>query len=179
MDDMVMCSNASTCMDDCVHKEPHEHTITCEPREWRERDGCPERCAAVVHGTGETTMGTMKPQIRSHRVGSKEPKGALTFMPEGLNPDAPIVTNERGGQQSKVDYRFDLLDASAMFRIAKIMELGSHTHDDGSWRKVSATDHINHAMGHMWGYLLKDKQGDHLAHAAVRLMMAMAVSEDK
>ena len=42
-----------------------------------------------------------------------------TVIP-GVGPDAPPTTNERGGKQSYSPYRFDLLDAQAMLRLAAI-----------------------------------------------------------
>lgn len=204
-DKTMICDLSDDCNADCYHKHEHNYIKACEDQEWRQVNGCPRHCspnsitnAEEVHEVIENTTSVMKLLLRDmkhssplisdkeaycdSKIKTQEPKWSptgLKFAPEGLNPDAPIVTNERGGQQSKVDYRFDLLDAGSMFRMAKIMEMGSHTHKSNNWRKIDASDHINHALGHIWGYMLGDKQGDHLAHAAVRLMMAMAVSEDK
>ena len=38
---------------------------------------------------------------------------------EGVGPDTPTVTNEKGGSQSDVPYRMDLIDFHALFEIAK------------------------------------------------------------
>lgn len=43
----------------------------------------------------------------------------------GLSPDAPTVENERGGKQSQVEYRFDLIDQNAIFAMAQVLHEGA------------------------------------------------------
>ena len=45
-------------------------------------------------------------------------------MIQGVGKDAPMEVNEHGGKQSKVDYRFDLVDAKAMFEMCKVLKEG-------------------------------------------------------
>lgn len=95
---------------------------------------------------------------------------------KGLDPEARVVKEKTGGVHSELDYRLDLLLPKAIFRLGKILKLGAdkgypHPADN----PLPAMTHVNHALGHVMGWLMKDEQGDHLAHAFCRLMMAMEV----
>jgi hypothetical protein len=96
-------------------------------------------------------------------------------MINGVNSNE-TTTNQQGGKQSRLDYRFDLIDAKAMFALAKVMHEGAQHYDVDNWRKISVGDHLNHAQSHIWAYQAGDKQDEHLEHAFTRLMMALAMS---
>ena len=96
-------------------------------------------------------------------------------MIDGVN-HSETVTNEKGGKQSRLDYRFDLIDARVMFELAKVMHEGAKKYEKDNWRKISVDDHLNHALSHVWAHKAGDKQSEHLSHAFTRLMMALAVS---
>jgi len=87
-----------------------------------------------------------------------------------------ITTNEAGGKQSALPYRFDLIDAKAMFALAGVMYEGTKKYDVDNWRKISVDEHLNHAESHIWAHKAGDKQDSHLSHAYTRMMMALAVS---
>jgi len=88
---------------------------------------------------------------------------------------AEKVSNSLGGKQSKLDYRFDLIDAKAMFALANVLHLGEVEYGKDNWRKIDGDSHLNHALSHIYAYLAGDKQDDHLSHALCRTMMALAV----
>jgi hypothetical protein len=96
-------------------------------------------------------------------------------MIDGVN-HSETVTNEKGGKQSRLDYRFDLIDARVMFELAKVMHEGAQQYEVDNWRKISIDEHINHAFAHLWAYMAGDEQDEHLSHAHTRTMMALAVS---
>lgn len=96
-----------------------------------------------------------------------------------LSPDAPTVTNAEGGSQSLLRVRFDLLDTTAMFRLASILDYGERKYGANNWRKIPTQDHINHALTHIFGYLAGDTQDDHLGHAFCRLMFAIGTEKRK
>ena len=96
-------------------------------------------------------------------------------MLKGLSKDEPIITNKNGGKQSQTPYGFHLLDAKAMFKLAEVLAYGASKYERDNWRKISTEEHINHALQHIFAYMAKDKQDDHLGHAFCRLMMALAV----
>jgi len=96
---------------------------------------------------------------------------------EGINgvADEEIVTNEANGKQSRLDYRFDLIDTKAIFRLANVLHTGEQRYGKDNWRKIDTDSHLNHATSHIYAYLAGDKQDDHLSHAFCRLMMALGV----
>ena len=99
-------------------------------------------------------------------------------MIKGLGPDAPIATNERGGQQSASPYDFHLIDARAMFRLAGVLAYGATRYQRDNWRLIDTEDHINHALQHIYAWLAGDEQDDHLGHAFCRLMMAIGTEDE-
>lgn len=95
---------------------------------------------------------------------------------DGLGPEAPIVTNDQGGKQSFVPYRFDKLDFDAMFQLGAVLHHGVERYgEDENWRKISKNEHLNHALTHIFAELSGDTQDDHLSHAFCRLMFAIGV----
>jgi hypothetical protein len=100
-------------------------------------------------------------------------------MLEGLSPDQPIATNERGAMQSATPYRFDLLDAKSMFKLAEVLAIGAKRYAPDNWRGISASDHYNHLMQHLFAWKAGDTQDDHLGHALCRAMMLCAVVESE
>jgi hypothetical protein len=95
---------------------------------------------------------------------------------EGVGKDAPTVTNERGGKQSKVLYRFDLLDPRAMFEMTKVLAEGAEKYGEDNWRNIDVRDHLNHLLVHTYAYLAGDKSDEHLSHIMCRAMFAQAVA---
>jgi len=96
----------------------------------------------------------------------------------GLAPDTEIVENADGGRQAKSFYRFDLIDSKAIFTLARVLHEGEQKYTKDNWRKIPASEHINHALIHLYAYLAQDKQDAHLDHAFTRIMMAVALATD-
>jgi len=99
-------------------------------------------------------------------------------MIQGVGKDEPMVVNEKGGKQSRVHYRFDLVDPHAMFEMCRVLREGAEKYGEENWRKVSVRDHLNHLLIHVYAYLAGDRQDDHLSHAFCRAMMALAVERE-
>lgn len=99
-------------------------------------------------------------------------------MIEGIGKDAPTTVNDAGGKQSAVNFRFDLMDPTAMFSLGRILAEGERKYGVDNWRKISQRDHINHALIHIYAYLAGDTQDEHLEHAFCRLMFALGVDEE-
>lgn len=91
-------------------------------------------------------------------------------------PDAPVTTNEHGGSQSDVPVRFDLIDAKAMFEMAKVLDHGAKKYGANNWRLIPVEDHLNHLLMHAYAYLAGDRTDDHLSHALCRATFALGVS---
>lgn len=94
---------------------------------------------------------------------------------EGVGKDAPTVVNDKGGKQSKVLYRYDLLDPKAMFEMTKVLAEGAIKYGEDNWRDIDVRDHLNHMIIHAYAYLAGDKSDDHLSHIMCRAMFAQAV----
>lgn len=101
---------------------------------------------------------------------------------DGLSEVAETIVNAQGGKHSKLDYRFDLIDARTLFKLAQTLHTGAtkyNDHDGTNWKKITTHEHLNHALGHIFAYLAGDNQDDHLDHAFCRLMMAGAVKDSR
>lgn len=89
-----------------------------------------------------------------------------------VGPDAPIVENERGGKQSHVAYRYDLIPPEVLERMARIFDYGAKRYEPDNWKLIGTNDHINHVFTHLIAFRLGDTSDDHLGHAAWRLLAA-------
>ena len=96
---------------------------------------------------------------------------------KGLSPDTPIVANDKGGKQSKVEYAFHLCDYDALFALAEVLQYGAGRYERDNWRKIPAEEHSNHMLIHALAYLKGDKQDDHLGHMFCRAMMMYATAK--
>jgi len=92
-----------------------------------------------------------------------------------VSPDAPMTENSEGGRQSRVDVRFDLIDAKAMFEMAKVLDHGAKKYGADNWRLISVQDHLNHLLMHTFAYLAGDRSDDHLSHILCRATFALGV----
>lgn len=92
------------------------------------------------------------------------------------SPDAPMTTNERGGSQSDIPVRFDLIDGKAMFEMAKVLDHGARKYGIDNWRLIDVNDHLNHLLMHTFAYLAGDATDEHLSHILCRATFALGVS---
>lgn len=92
------------------------------------------------------------------------------------SPDAPTITNDQGGSQSFIPVRFDLIDAGAMFEMAKVLHHGAEKYGEDNWRLISVKEHINHLLMHVFAYLKGDKSDEHLSHILCRATFAQGVA---
>jgi hypothetical protein len=96
--------------------------------------------------------------------------------------DAPIVTNERGGRQSHVAERYDLMPTGPMKALAQILAMGAERYNDPkgkNWKKIPIEDHVNHAIAHLYEHLDGDTKEDHLGHAMCRAMFALYLQQER
>jgi Domain of unknown function (DUF5664) len=91
-------------------------------------------------------------------------------------PEAPTIVNEKGGGQSHVPARFDLVDGKAMFAMAAVLHQGAEKYGVDNWRKIDVQDHLNHLIMHAYAYLAGDRSDEHLSHIMCRSMFAQAVA---
>lgn len=109
-----------------------------------------------------------------HRKAGEE-DAPKTEVIAGVGPDAPVVENEHGAKQSQSPYRMDLIDAKALLKIAQVHKQGGDKYGDTNWHNIPVNDHINHALVHIYAHLAEDTSDEHLAHAATRMIFALAL----
>lgn len=70
-----------------------------------------------------------------------------------------------------------------MFAAAEVAKYGAEkygeTFGNRNYTKISAEDHINHCIQHLYAYMAGDTSDDHLGHAIVRAMFAYDVAHKK
>lgn len=97
-----------------------------------------------------------------------------TYRLRTIGPDAPIVTHANGARESHAPHAFTSIDALALFRVAEIQYQGDQKYGPDNWRRIPSETHVNHALAHLFGHLAGDTSDDHLGHATVRIMFALA-----
>lgn len=102
---------------------------------------------------------------------------------EERDANPAIEMNEKGGKQSLLETRYDLVPSSAIHEVAKVLKVGAEKYGADNWRKIPVESHVNHALEHLYKHLEKIRQGEgdetyDLAHAATRLLFALAVDQD-
>jgi len=95
-----------------------------------------------------------------------------------------IETNSKGGKNSKIGVRYDLIPPLAIKELAKVLEQGSKKYDEWNWLNVDVNQHINHALNHIFESLVNKSENntsetieqnriEELSHAFCRLGMAL------
>ena len=92
--------------------------------------------------------------------------------PELFSEDLSITENEKGGKQSKIPGRYDLLPPIAIGEMAGVLEHGADKFGEWNWLNITALSHLNHAIRHLFAYLCT-KNFEDLTHAGVRVMFAI------
>lgn len=86
------------------------------------------------------------------------------------NATSPVVTNYRGGKQSYVAERLDLVPPRAIRHVATILATGAGKYGEWNWKQLDAKDQINHALIHLYKHLEGDTSEDHIGNAACRIL---------
>lgn len=91
--------------------------------------------------------------------------------------EAPVETNEQGGQQHAIQVRFQDIDAKALAELAEVMWRGVEEsgYAPDNWRLIPAQDHYNHAMAHLVSWRATGLHDD-AVHALARAMMLVALT---
>lgn len=92
-----------------------------------------------------------------------------------VSKDVQTHTNAKGGSQSHIPVRFDLVDGKAMFAMCGVLAEGAAKYGPNNWRKIDIDDHLNHLIMHAYAYLAGDRSDEHLSHIMCRAMFAQAV----
>ena len=102
--------------------------------------------------------------------------GDGNFISKVVDPNAPVTTNNKGGSQSDIPVRFDLIDAKAMFEMAKVLDHGAKKYGANNWRLIDVEEHLNHLLMHTFAYLSGDETDEHLSHILCRATFALGVA---
>lgn len=103
-------------------------------------------------------------------------QSTTTMLP---SDQQPVITNERGGSQSDIGARFDLIPPLALTQVAEVLHRGAAKYGENNWRKIDTVDHVNHAIAHLYGWLAaytveqESEAVEELSHAATRLLFAL------
>ena len=102
-----------------------------------------------------------------------------------------IVTNERGGKQSKITGMTTEVPPIALLEVAKVMQIGVTRYpreDDGTpnWYRIDCYSNLDHAMEHLCNFLAERNRPhtpvntkkllfmkEELSHFTARAMMAL------
>lgn len=101
----------------------------------------------------------------------------LNGTDSGASPEAESTVNAKGGLQSKLTGRYDLLGPKALVRLAGVLGYGATKYAPNNWRAIDEPDHLNHALMHIFHHIGGDRSDDHLGHAFCRLMMAIETED--
>jgi hypothetical protein len=121
------------------------------------------------------------PNEDRERIANEAAKMQMQALSGLFKAGEEIDTNERGGKQSKLDVRYDLMPPDAMERLAQVLAEGAKKYSPKNWMLIDSDDHINHALNHIFKYLGGEVDDDHIGHALCRMMMAvqMVIVEGK
>ena len=87
------------------------------------------------------------------------------------------VVNEKGGKQSYLGVRCDLLPELAILEISKVLHRAAEKYGEDNWKDITVDEHVNHCLTHLFMYLSGDTNEDHLSNAACRGLMALHMSK--
>lgn len=90
--------------------------------------------------------------------------------------DTETHVNEKGGRQSLIPVRFDLIDAKALFKMAEVLHEGAKKYGEDNWRLIPIEEHLNHMIMHAYAYLAGDRSDEHLSHIMCRATFAQGVA---
>jgi hypothetical protein len=97
-------------------------------------------------------------------------KTTITDLAEQLEGDT--YTNDKGGKQTKLKARMDLLPAEALLSVGLVLERGSK-YGEENWHATTIAENLNHAQLHLQRFRAGDRGEAHLSHAACRVLFAL------
>lgn len=123
----------------------------------------------------------------AERYGKSDGRDGLIEISVETSIEGLVETNSRGGKQSKLSTRHDLVPPAALHAVALTLAEGAEKYGERNWRKIDVMSHLNHALTHLNNYrmlLISDvtpydadsvNAEEELSHAATRLLMALEI----
>lgn len=94
-------------------------------------------------------------------------------QPVDLGLKGESYANPQGGKQTRLNHRLDLLPATALVSVARVLHGGAAKYGESNWHRTTVAENLNHALGHALAYLHGDRTEAHLAHFATRALFAL------
>ena len=82
-------------------------------------------------------------------------------------------------EESKAVSRSSTVPSEPALRIAEVTAFGKEKYGLNNWRLIPYTDHLDHAITHLWQWQAGDTSDDHLGHALTRLSFSIAMLPEK
>ena len=96
-----------------------------------------------------------------------------------IGPQSETITNESGGKQSDLGVRLDLVPPRALLAEAQVLKAGADKYGVGNWKYIKIDDHLNHALAHIYAFLMGDRSEHHIANLACRAHFALEILEEE
>ena len=99
----------------------------------------------------------------------------MAFVRDDLTTvsDGDTVTNEKGGKQSHVAARLDLIPHDNELLLGECLGFGARKYGEDNWKKIPLDDNLNHALVHIRKYLAGDRTEQHLVNTLARVNFAL------
>ncbi len=91
-----------------------------------------------------------------------------------------LITSRDRAVRQPMEGRYDLVPLSVARRLAVVLQEGSEKYGDWNWRKGFDYSLVaNHALKHIYLWLARDDNEDHLGHALANLAFLVEFEDNR